>query len=330
MARSKKLKATAFFKDKEDGKIKPITEPQSTYAGQTSEASWSKSSVQDLKHTAKKEHREHPWTTQDQALQIAKDHDKLQRKDSEPIVMTELSLKPSRREVLESEEYKLWWKNRKEVQPIPGDPYRAFMIDRSLEAKLTNEGAWGSVPNRSDFEPVDFPPTAKGRRLKTLEEPKGEYVEGTKKRLRAQELEICKKMNVPAPEIRFATGVDASYYSSGYWRNKTTGEITKMQEPHILIGLSKSGKHYATLDGTLAHELGHHKKIMDLERSGGKEAVARFYTDMKYSKQATNESERDAWREADPYMTNKRAVQNWHKKYAFGTYLGTTPGFKNR
>jgi hypothetical protein len=317
-------KAIGFYK--QDGKTKPITPRQSNYDGQTEEVSWNQGSSKYLAEATKKEHREHPWTTQAQARAIAVDHQKVQAKEVEPIITSELSEKPTRKEVMESEEFRTWWNNRKKTQPVPSDPYRAFMIDRSLEAKLTSQGTWSKEPNRMDFEPIDFPPIVKGRRLRRPEpEPKGPYVEETKKKLKAQELEMAKGMNVSPPELRFTQGSGRSFYASGYGKNKQTGEIVKIQEPYIMIGLRKDGKMAFTDEGTLAHELGHHKKVVELEREGGKEAVYRFYYNLQNSRERLNEAEREAWKNADPYMTNKRAVQKWHKKYALGTYLGTTP-----
>jgi len=237
-----------------------------------------------------------------------------------------------RRAVMESEQFQTWIQERRNTHPFPADPYRAFMIDKSLKADLRTKPGWAPETNRSDFKPVDYPPITK-EPAPDIEEPSPKTVqaEETKKLLRARAKFIADDMNVPVPEIRFTTaqkGRARSFYRSGYGQNRATGAVVKITTPAIVLGISKKGHLLPTNYGTLAHEMGHHKTVIELERAKGEKAVGVHYRALVKSHKATEHNERIAWKNADPYMKDQRPLQKWHKKWALGTYLGTTPGYR--
>lgn len=77
-----------------------------------------------------------------------------------------------RSQILASDDFDKWYEARKEIQPFPSDPYRAFMIDRSLKAKSYDEDSWKDYVNRSDLHPVDsYRPEPDGPARPDMEPP---------------------------------------------------------------------------------------------------------------------------------------------------------------
>lgn len=297
------VRTNKFYR--EDEKTKPITPKKSDWNGQTEEAYWSGSEAELVKRGS--------WDHTIVAEQRFGDS------------LTENEIK-KKKQITTSEAFKIWWTERRKHPPVPSDPYRAFMIDRGIQAHLTDPQDWKTRMNRSDYEPIDFPPIVRGkRRIRLPKAPSNKEAERTKRKIRDRARFICKDMGVDKPEVSFCEGSQYSYYQSGYAINKLTGEVVRLRKPKVVIGISKSGKLYPMNYGALAHELGHHKDVVMRERSGDPNAIQKYYLNITSNKEARNESERTAWKYADPYMVEKRAVQKWHKKYALGTYLGTTP-----
>ena len=236
-----------------------------------------------------------------------------------------------RKAIIQSEEFKIWFHERLKTKPMPSDPYRAFMIDRSLKAELRDRDSWAHRTNVADWEPVDYPPVIRGQKTVMIPPPKSKEAAATKAAIRAKAKVICTELDVPCPKIKFTTsdyGRPRSYYQSGYVINRYTGAIVRAKEPFVVIGLPKSGKLKPEQYAVLAHELGHHKVTTEIQRTEGDQAVIDHYTRMKISDSARNQNERDAWHYAKPFMKDSPAVQHWIKKYALGSYLGTTPGYK--
>jgi len=73
-----------------------------------------------------------------------------------------------KRDTLRSSAFLVWWANRKKINPVPSDPYRAFRIDRSLKAKLHSTEVWKKKTNRSDSPLVDYPIGSRGKRPKII------------------------------------------------------------------------------------------------------------------------------------------------------------------
>lgn len=239
-----------------------------------------------------------------------------------------------RRAVMESEEFQTWLAERWHTDPMPKDPYQAYMIDKSLKAKLKHKEEWAQRVNVADYHPIDYPPITKEPPPDiAVPPPKTREAEKTKKLLRARSKYLAKEMDVPEPTLRFTqsrTGRARSYYRSGFGVNRRTGELAKIADPEIVIGISRDGKITPENYAVLAHEMGHHKTVCEIRKEQGDQAVIYHYQRISRSKEATIESERDAWHYADPYLQDHRPAQKWLKKYAFGTYLGTTPGFEYR
>lgn len=237
-----------------------------------------------------------------------------------------------RREIMESEAFQIWLNERYNTQPMPSNPYQAYMIDKSLKAKLKDKPEWAARTNVADWHPVDYPPvTKKPAPDITQPAPKTLRAQETKKKLRDHHKFLAKKMGVSEPGLRFTTsqtGRARSFYRSGYAISRATGQIHKVAEPEIVLGIPKSGELHTEQFSVLAHEMGHHKTVKDKEKVGGQDAVLTHYSEIQRSSAAKVENEREAWREADPYMSKERPVQKWIKKYALGSYLGTTPGYK--
>lgn len=234
-----------------------------------------------------------------------------------------------RRAVMESEEFQIWLQERYNSPPMPADPYRAFMIDKSLTANLKDRDKWAPRTNRSDWLPVDYPPiTDQPAPLPSEPAPKNKEAEKSKKALRARGKIIAKGMNVPETKLTFTVSGSRrarSFYRSGYAKNRLTGEIVKVNEPEIVIGIPRTGKISTLSYATLAHEYGHHKEKTDLENSEGMGAVGKHYAELQTNHKARIANERKAWEHAKPFMKDHPGGQNWWKKYALGTYIGTTP-----
>ena len=234
-----------------------------------------------------------------------------------------------RRAIMESEAFQIWLSERWNIPPMPKDPYQAYMIDKSLKAKLKTRPEWAQRTNRADFQPIDFPPITKEPPPDITEPaPRTVQAEKSKELLRSRMKVVAGKMDVSEPRLRFTTsykGRARSFYRSGYAINRRTGQLVQIGEPEIVIGIPRSGKIYPENYATLTHEMGHHKTVVNLKREGGEKAVLYHYRQIRRSDAAKIKSEREAWKQADPYLKEHRPAQKWLKKYAFGTYLGTTP-----
>lgn len=226
-----------------------------------------------------------------------------------------------RRQVLRSYAFQEWWSARKHIHPIPSDPYRAFMIDIALVAKIHRKEVWrGRVP-RADYPTIDLPSfiPAPKRRLPSRKEerhlkrmpkaamPYGEKTE-LEKGLESLAEQMSERYHVPKPQILFERGEGAM--GSAYFR----GEIGLLP-PMIKAGVKGISK--PQIFGAFEHEFGHHVHA----RVGLPPSVSGIGTGYRLA--PTIEKERKAWEFADPFMKQRRQEQKWFKKYALGTYLGT-------
>ncbi len=240
-----------------------------------------------------------------------------------------------RRAVMESPEFQAWMAERWHTDPVPKDPYVAFMIDKSLKAKLKTRPDWARKVNAADWQPVDYPPITKEAPPDiAVPPPKTAEAEKSKRELRAWSKHLAHEMNVSEPVLHFTTSRGRrarSYYRSGFAVNRNTGELVKVAEPEIVIGIPSSGELSAEQYGVLAHEMGHHKQVYDIKMQKGDHAVVEHYNLLRRDRAFLIEGEREAWRNADPYLKGKRRPpQKWLKKWALGTYLGTVPGFREK
>lgn len=233
-----------------------------------------------------------------------------------------------RRQVLRSYAFQEWWSARKHIHPIPSDPYRAFMIDIALVARIHRKEIWrGRVP-RADYPPVDLPsfipapkrrlPSRKEeRRLKRMPKTAMPYGEKTEleKGLESLAEQMAEKYHVPKPELFFERGEGA--LGSSYFR----GEIGLLP-PMIKTGVK--GKSKPQIFGAFEHEFGHHVHA----RVGLPPSVSGIGEGFRLAPRI--ERERKAWEFADPFMRQRRQEQKWFKKYTLGTYLGTVKPERER
>jgi hypothetical protein len=236
-----------------------------------------------------------------------------------------------RRQVLSSYAFQEWWSARKHIHPIPSDPYRAFMIDIGLVAKIHRKEIWrGRVP-RADYPPVDLPrfipapkrrlPSRKEeRRLKRIPQAAMPYPEKLQieKELETMAEQMSETFHIPKPQIFAERGEGA--LGSAYFE----GELGLIP-PFIKVGIKghkEGGK--PQIFGAFEHEFGHHAHA----KIGLPEGVFGLSTEFRMASRA--ERERKAWKLADPFMKQRRQEQKWFKKYALGTYLGTVKPEKER
>ena len=230
--------------------------------------------------------------------------------------------------VLSSKAFRDWWAARRTQSPIPSDPYRAFMTDLALSATMQPRKVWRRKTNRSDMPNVDYPvpygykptkkprlPSRKGekRRRKAGKPwiPPPPKLTPMEKELTERAEKFAERYHIPVPKVIAGKGVLRSYYKAGW---AAAGYQTS--EPIVFIGVGKGAK--AQTLAAFYHELGHHAHAWTGYPRTGR-VSAKFLGSGKV------ERERMAWKLADPFMKEQRAIQKWLKKYALGTYTGTTP-----
>jgi hypothetical protein len=225
-----------------------------------------------------------------------------------------------RRQVMGSYAFQEWWGAREHIHPVPSDPFRAFMIDIGLTAKIHRKEVWrGRVP-RADYPTIDLPSgvPAPKRRLPSRKEerrfkrvpswamPYGEKTE-LEKGLEALAEQMSERYHVPKPRIHFERGEGA--LGSAYF----AGEIGVLP-PFIKVGVKGESK--PQIFGAFEHEFGHHahaKIGLPLQALG---------VSTEYRIASKIEKEQKAWQIADPFMRQRRQEQKWLKQYAIGTYTG--------
>jgi hypothetical protein len=227
-----------------------------------------------------------------------------------------------RRQVLGSRAFQEWWSARRHIHPIPSDPYRAFMIDIALTAKIHRKEIWRGRTNRADYPPVDLPshvpapkrrmPSRKEeRRFKPIPTPAMPYGEKTEieKGLEGLAEQMSERYHIPKPQIVFERGEGA--LGSGYY----AGELGFLP-PFIKIGVKGGKPAVPQIFGAFEHEFGHHAhaKIGLPPSSFGVSGEYRFAS--------TIEKEKKAWEFADPFMQQRRQEQKWLKQWALGSYTG--------
>ena len=180
-----------------------------------------------------------------------------------------------KKKVLRSKAFNDWWEVRQEVDPVPSDPYRAFMIDRSLHARVDNPKIWEKYPNRRDEPDVDLPfsgaPTYAPSRKPRRRTPRKEKSPAIPKKGLGKEAfdltaAMAKEHGLPAPAIREhkrsgpligAAKVGVARLEGP--RDKKTGKRTS-----VIYDIGHSGElrlgtkgSRATVLATAAHEEGH-------------------------------------------------------------------------
>lgn len=258
-----------------------------------------------------------------------------------------------RQAILSSKIFEEWWTARRHIHPIPSDPYRAFMIDKSLKAKPLPKELWTPRTNRSDIL-ADYPshlPAFKVRPMSrkqlarltnipkaALPEPKHPF----EKVLHEHLEKMAEHYHVPMPIIK----AEQSLGSVGAGHYQPSGVF--LGKPYLQVGIKgikkkkpeeygKGGKWEGAEAQVLAsakHEMGHHisahghvavpeahfeqlKKLQESPEFKGK----------RISWNATQREELQAWSLGDAFMHEIRPVQKYRRRIMIGTYLDTTPEF---
>lgn len=230
-----------------------------------------------------------------------------------------------RAKVMGSRDFQTWWAARRHLAPLPTDPYRAYMIDKGILAPPVEHDVWKPRTNRSDLIPVDIPMNAPARKVQSLGRKHAKqhhYRQGytptaarPRPELTADQKEIvtliesmAKHYNTSVPDIFFEKGASAGYYQGH-------GGVYGIKP---FIKLNANRKNIPQQKASAAHEMGHHVHNVGAESVLGDIGANAFQTSHRI------EREKTAWKIADPFMTDNRKVQKWRKKFALGTYLGTS------
>lgn len=239
--------------------------------------------------------------------------------------------------ILSSPAFQEWWKARQTFYPTPSDPYRAFMIDIGLYARPMRKEIWKHRTNRMDYPSVDFP-VGTPRRRKRL--PSRKEIKRFKRVPKAAmpvaltpfERELVgevekfeEKYHLPRAEIRFEPRARPSFSPALFGKPRIL-----MPKEFVKAG-EKGGGLRQQVSAVIFHEVGHHAhaayggigKIA--LRPIGLEAVITSAYVLGGTRAERIKKERIAWAIAKKGKKPWKPVMAWTKRYAFGTYLGTTP-----
>lgn len=242
-----------------------------------------------------------------------------------------------RRAVTNSRAFRTWLAARNETEPTPSDPYRAYMIDLSLDAKISEKRPWKKEPNRLDLIDVDFPySNAPNWRNRPARKPKQRHREAPEKSptlpkdAASRELTLAAEQMAihygqPAPTVRVSRGKGAlsSYARTGVGALQG-GNLIRVGGGMIDIGV-KGSKLSPQAKAAAFHEVGH---VVHAQKSFKHETllagVKPFGAGLGGSK-TKYADEQAAWKFADPFiaaMPTKHAqpVARWTKAFALHTY----------
>lgn len=244
-----------------------------------------------------------------------------------------------RRKVMSSVAFQTWWAARQNIHPVPADPYRAFMIDISLHARVHRREIWEHRTPRADYPSVDLPswlPAPKRRLPSRKEERRFKVIPRAAEPFQVTPFEVglkqigekmAEKYHVPMPRIFFERREGA--IESAYFHG-----LAGIMEPFIKIGtkgqerMKSKGQEIETsgigsqIFGIFEHEFGHHAHArFGLEPS----MAAAGKISLEFASATKIEREKKAWELADPFMVQRRPIQKWVKRYGLGTYLGIIP-----
>jgi hypothetical protein len=250
--------------------------------------------------------------------------------------------------VMNSTDFKSWYYYRKQAPNPPTDPYRAYMIDKSLRAPQEDRTPWSKHPFEADWGKVDSPgyphyapPTKQPPYKKPTVTPITKTTRPQEKPKRPVEDEIkeigrqiSSKYNAPQVgkyDLRKNQGPMVG--SMAMARNRASGTVFDSK-----LTMGTGGSHAFTI-ATAAHEFGH------LAHAGGqnKEALKKAGVNVEYkgglgrsrspsTLKARYGNEVAAWKIAQPFVDalpgKERAKANWHKRFALTTYSHTQTQMK--
>lgn len=232
--------------------------------------------------------------------------------------------------ILKSQKFHEWWSARQNISPIPANPYRAFMIDLSLFAKVHRKDVWRHRTNWTDYPPIDLPtgvpsfkrrlPSRRAERRRFRRIPKAARpIKKTPfmKEIEKEAEELYEKFHIPHVPIRFvpSRGIlgrgGVTHYAHGY---PLFGVPS-----HIQLGIRGEEEARVQIVTGLKHEVGH--AVHYAYRGEPPKPSLGIITPWGRAFEA--EKERTAWRIVDPTLKKKRPLSKWMKKYALGSHLGT-------
>lgn len=229
-----------------------------------------------------------------------------------------------RQQIVRSKAFRDWWTARRNIRPIPSDPFRAFMIDLGLFATPLRKEHWRYRTNRSDYPPVDLPMGAprERRRLPSRKEERRRYrriPEAAKpvvltprmKEIQRRGEAMLEKFHLPAVSWKFVPergeAISSIVHQSLFGGRKA------------IVQVGVAGGLYPTI-AAAKHELGHHGHYA----YQGLPEQKKFGLLKGFTEASRVERERIAWKIAEIDLREAVGIQKWTKKYYLGTYLGTT------
>ena len=232
----------------------------------------------------------------------------------------------TKQKILASPEFATWWKWRRTITPIPSDPFRAYMIDIGIPAKVQEYPQWQKRVNRGDFVNIDFPfpPTLPLPKRKIPLPSSGKPLHQVLKTKVKKRASIIKEAAKKFFEYYDLPPISISLSGKGYLRSRLRTRLTgKALNPKFAEGVSTvilgaGGKQKLPTLATLFHELGHYK----IYREGVPKAFRDWLNPRKIKFAKTSEErlreERQAWEYAKPFLTHP--TQHWLKRFALETY----------
>lgn len=256
-----------------------------------------------------------------------------------------------RAKILSSVAFREWWAARSDISPIPSDPYRAFMIDLGLKAKVLPKPWWMFRTNRSDYPPYDYPrgiPLDKRRtpskkqlkRWKKMPKPAQPLVRTPYEKELVKMLRVAEeKYHLPKARIRIEPRARASYIPSVFGDRPP-----QILLPRELVKTGEMGKlPRIQVEAIAGHEFGHHAHAayggigkLGKEMTGALSPViaGRPYVLGRGKRAETLAKERVAWEiaKAARIAAGKewKPQASWLKKAFLGTYLGTVDLYGRR
>jgi len=205
-----------------------------------------------------------------------------------------------KKKIMDSAAFLYWWDERRKIHPIPKDPFRAFMIDIGIPARLKDPEEWKRRVNRSDYILIDHPSVrTKIHQLKQMAKQKKQkqketlQIEKIKQMLIKSAVEFTKQHGVPMPQfLRFdiSKGWTRSFFKGTYHGEKLIASVN--------VGIK--GKNPLLMKSAMLHELGHY---IDYLKRPPRVIVAPSRSVLKMSR------EREAWKYARKFLTHP--VQTW-------------------
>jgi len=247
-----------------------------------------------------------------------------------------------KKRVLKSRAFQTWWEARQDVEPVPSNPYRAYMIDLSLNAIVDRRDTWEKLPNRRDEPDVDLPersghgvptyaPSRKPRRRR--EAPyKSEAVpkSGLARDVYLSNAEMAASHGLPAPRVVTKKQSSPLTSSARVGVGRIQGEdriLTFGHQGEINVGTK--GRRAVVL-ATAAHETGHVVHAQSLAKGKTLKGVTPFKgipSSMSDELMATKLARQHLKKSKAVSKKGELATGSWFLKYALDTYR---KGWKTR